>query len=99
MSSLSIECKPYTLDFSKKTYIMGILNVTPDSFSDGGKYNAVEQAVKHAKEMAQAGADIIDIGGESTRPGHNPIPEEEEIERVVPVIEAISKEVQLPHLH
>ena len=96
MSSLSIECKPYTLDFSKKTYIMGILNVTPDSFSDGGKYNAVEQAVKHAKEMAQAGADIIDIGGESTRPGHNAVPEEEEIERVVPVIAAISKEVQLP---
>jgi dihydropteroate synthase len=92
----SIKCGPYQLDFSKKTYIMGILNATPDSFSDGGKYNNIEQAVEHAKEMVENGADIIDIGGESTRPGYTVISEEEEIERIVPVIEAISKHVSVP---
>lgn len=91
-----IKCGPYTLDYGKKTIIMGILNVTPDSFSDGGKYNDVELAVERAKKMVENGADIIDIGGESTRPGYTVISEEEEIERVVPVIEAISKNVQVP---
>lgn len=75
---------------------MGILNATPDSFSDGGKYNNLEQAIQHAKEMVENGADIIDIGGESTRPGYTVISEEEEIERIVPVIEAISKHVSVP---
>ncbi|MFJ5763381.1 dihydropteroate synthase [Neobacillus sp. NPDC093182] len=75
---------------------MGILNATPDSFSDGGKYNNLEQAVEHAREMVENGADIIDIGGESTRPGYTVISEDEEIERVVPVIEAISKHVSVP---
>lgn len=75
---------------------MGILNATPDSFSDGGKYNNLEQAIEHAKEMVENGADIIDIGGESTRPGYTVISEDEEIERVVPVIEAISKHVSVP---
>jgi dihydropteroate synthase len=84
------------LDFSKKTYIMGILNTTPDSFSDGGKYLDITQAVEHAKEMVENGADIIDIGGESTRPGYTVISEDEEIERVVPVIEAIAKHVNVP---
>jgi dihydropteroate synthase len=92
----SIKCGPYQLDFSKKTYIMGILNATPDSFSDGGKYNNMEHAIKHAQEMVENGADIIDIGGESTRPGYTVISEDEEIERVVPVIEAISKHVSVP---
>ncbi|MDF2787237.1 MAG: dihydropteroate synthase [Neobacillus sp.] len=92
----SIKCGPYHLDFSKKTYIMGILNATPDSFSDGGKYNNMEHAIKHAQEMVENGADIIDIGGESTRPGYTVISEDEEIERVVPVIEAISKHVSVP---
>jgi dihydropteroate synthase len=92
----SINCGPYQLDFSKKTYIMGILNATPDSFSDGGKYNNMEHAIEHAKEMVENGADIIDIGGESTRPGYTVISEDEEIERVVPVIEAISKHVSVP---
>ncbi|AJD89414.1 dihydropteroate synthase [Jeotgalibacillus malaysiensis] len=86
----------YTLDFEKKTYVMGILNTTPDSFSDGGKFNTVETAVAHAKQMAKDGADIIDIGGESTRPGYTPVSIEEEIERVVPVIEAVRREVDLP---
>lgn len=75
---------------------MGILNTTPDSFSDGGKYNKIEQAVEHAKVMVENGADIIDIGGESTRPGYTVISEDEEIDRVVPVIEAISKHVKVP---
>jgi dihydropteroate synthase len=92
----SIKCGPYDLDFNKKTYIMGILNATPDSFSDGGKYNNIEQAIEHAKVMVENGADIIDIGGESTRPGYTVISEDEEIDRVVPVIEAISKYVDVP---
>ena len=96
MQTAGIKCGPYTLDFDKKTIIMGILNATPDSFSDGGKYNNIEQAVERAKEMVENGADIIDIGGESTRPGYTVISDEEEIERVVPVIEAISKQVGVP---
>lgn len=70
--------------------IMGILNVTPDSFSDGGRYTAVEAAVRRGLEMAGAGAEIIDVGGESTRPGSEPVPAAEQIRRVVPVIEALS---------
>ncbi|WP_226679377.1 dihydropteroate synthase [Mesobacillus jeotgali] len=91
-----IKAGPYTMDFTNKTLIMGILNVTPDSFSDGGKYNHLDHAVLHAKQMIADGADILDIGGESTRPGHERISDEEEIGRVVPAIEAISKEVQVP---
>lgn len=74
------------------TYVMGILNVTPDSFSDGGKYIHIEEALKQAELMLEQGADIIDVGGESTRPGHVRISDEEEISRVVPVIEALRKE-------
>jgi len=81
-----------TLDFKKRTFIMGIVNVTPDSFSDGGKYFKAEDAIARAKEMVRAGADIIDIGGESTRPGAGPIPEKEEIKRTLPVIVALFKE-------
>jgi len=91
-----IQCGPYTLDSSKKTIIMGILNATPDSFSDGGKFNQVEMAVKRAKEMVANGADIIDIGGESTRPGFATVPAEEELKRVIPIIKAISEHVQVP---
>lgn len=80
----------------KKTYVMGILNVTPDSFSDGGKHNRLEEALKHAGKMIEDGTDIIDIGGESTRPNYTMISEEEEIERVVPVIEAIRKHYDIP---
>lgn len=78
------------------TYIMGILNVTPDSFSDGGKFNQIDAALKHAEEMIGDGADVIDIGGESTRPGYTKISDEEEIDRVVPVIEAMKKEFEIP---
>ncbi|RJG20911.1 dihydropteroate synthase [Paenibacillus thiaminolyticus] len=81
------------LTLGQRTLIMGILNVTPDSFSDGGRYNRVDAALRHAKEMLESGADIIDIGGESTRPGHQPVGQEEELERVLPVIEALRREL------
>jgi len=83
-------------ELGNRPYMMGILNVTPDSFSDGGKFNNIKQAIIHAKEMIKEGADIIDIGGESTRPNHTPVEEEEEIKRVVPIIEALSKEIDVP---
>lgn len=88
-----LKCRDKEIELGKRTLIMGILNVTPDSFSDGGKYNNIEIAVKQAEKLIKDGADIIDIGGESTRPGHEQISEEEEIARVVPVIERISKEL------
>lgn len=80
------------LDFKKETIIMGILNVTPDSFSDGGKYDVIDAALKHAEEMLRDGAKIIDVGGESTRPGYVQVSVDEEIERTAPVIEALAKE-------
>ena len=83
-------------EYGKKTYVMGILNVTPDSFSDGGSYTDVDVAVKHAKEMIKEGADIIDVGGESTRPGHKFVSSEEEIKRIVPVIKSLKREVHIP---
>lgn len=82
-------------DFRERTYIMGILNITPDSFSDGGKFNRVEAAVGRAKQLIADGADIIDIGGESTRPRAEYVSEDEEIARVVPIIEAIRKELDV----
>lgn len=85
-----------TFNIGKETYIMGILNVTPDSFSDGGEFNNIEKAVIHAKEMIKEGATIIDIGGESTRPNHIPVEEDEEIKRVVPIIKAIRQELDVP---
>lgn len=83
-------------DTKRHCYIMGILNVTPDSFSDGGKYHSMDAALRHAEEMVEEGADILDVGGESTRPGHIQITEEEEIERVTPVIEALKKRFDVP---
>ncbi len=84
------------LTLGDTTLIMGILNVTPDSFSDGGQYTLVERAVEHALQMMQDGADLIDIGGESTRPGHDPVSTEQELERVIPIIEALHR--QAPHI-
>ncbi|MEK4243815.1 dihydropteroate synthase [Psychrobacillus sp. FSL K6-2684] len=92
-NSHPLEMGGVTLDFRNETIIMGILNVTPDSFSDGGKFNEIEQAVARAKQMVAEGAKIIDVGGESTRPGYTLISDEEEIARVVPVIKAISQQV------
>jgi dihydropteroate synthase len=91
-----IKCGPYSLDYAQKTLIMGILNATPDSFSDGGRFNQTEIAVERAVELVSQGADIIDIGGESTRPGHIEVSVEEELERVIPVIQAISAAVNVP---
>lgn len=85
-----------SLELGKRTLIMGILNVTPDSFSDGGLWNDPNRAVEHALRMAEEGADIIDIGGESTRPGHQPVSLEEELARVLPVIQSIHRAA--PHL-
>ncbi|MCK2005814.1 dihydropteroate synthase [[Brevibacterium] frigoritolerans] len=91
-----IKCGSFDLDYSNKTLIMGILNVTPDSFSDGGKYNRIDTALKHAERMVKDGADILDVGGESTRPNYERISDEEEIERVAPIIEAISRNIEVP---
>lgn len=85
-------------DFRTKghTYVMGILNITPDSFSDGGKYNALDKALFHVEEMIGEGMDIVDVGGESTRPGYQMISEQEEIDRVVPIIENIKARFNIP---
>jgi dihydropteroate synthase len=101
--SLVIESKKFELrlgkkilDLSSRTYLMGVLNVTPDSFSDGGKFLNAKDAIKQALIMAQQGADIIDVGGESTRPGADSIPLEEELKRVIPVIEEVVKKTDVP---
>ncbi len=86
----------FSFDFSLKTYIMGILNITPDSFSDGGLYFDRNKAVAHALQMQDEGADIIDMGGESTRPGAEKVSVKEEIRRVVPVIEALVNKIKIP---
>jgi dihydropteroate synthase len=83
------------IDLTNRAMVMGVLNVTPDSFSDGGEFFATNAAVKHGLEMARSGADIVDIGGESTRPGSKPISANEEIERVLPVIEQIARSVSI----
>lgn len=96
MTRQVMKVKGWTLDFSKKTYIMGILNATPDSFSDGGKYNKKDKAVERAKQIVADGADIIDIGGESTRPGFKKVEAKEEISRVLPIIEGVKEAVDVP---
>lgn len=83
-------------DVKNHTYIMGILNMTPDSFSDGGYWNQLDRALYHAEEMIQQGATILDIGGESTRSGHTQVSDEEEIERVVPIIHEVKKRFDIP---
>ena len=93
---MKLKWKRFSFDFTQRTYIMGILNVTPDSFSDGGVYFDKEKAVEHALRMQEDGADIIDIGGESTRPGAKAVTLKEEINRVVPVIGALAKKVSIP---
>ena len=90
-----INCRGKEILLGERTLVMGILNVTPDSFSDGGKYNNIDVALAQAKKLIAEGADIIDVGGESTRPGHTQISSEEEIKRVVPVIEKLSRELDI----
>jgi dihydropteroate synthase len=86
----------YSLELGQRTHVMGILNVTSDSFSDGGRYLKREKAIEHGIDMARDGADIIDVGGESTRPYSKKISIDEERERVIPVIEALSQELNIP---
>jgi dihydropteroate synthase len=93
---MKIAWKNFCLDFTKKTCVMGILNVTPDSFSDGGVYFEKSAAIDSAFQMIEDGADIIDVGGESTRPSADPVPLDEELRRVLPVIEALSSKVNIP---
>ena len=91
-----LKCGKHTLALSGATLVMGILNRTPDSFSDGGNFTDVADAVEHAKKMARDGADIIDVGGESTRPGSEPVSTSEELDRTIPVIERIASEIDIP---
>ena len=96
MKAYSLAWGKHRLDFGKRTCIMGVLNVTPDSFSDGGKFFTFDDAVAQGYRLFKDGADILDIGGESTRPFSNSVSEEEEILRVVPVIEKLSKRIPIP---
>lgn len=89
-------CASRSFDPVERPLVMGILNVTPDSFSDGGRFHQFDSAVSHALEMARAGADLIDVGGESSRPGAEPVEEAEELKRTIPVIEAIRKQSDIP---
>ena len=84
------------LHLGRRTHVMGILNVTPDSFYDGKRYNTVKNAVDHALKMVEEGADIIDVGGESTRPGAYPVSEAEELKRIIPLIKILSKQIRKP---
>lgn len=92
---MKLRCRDRVLTLDS-TLVMGVLNVTPDSFSDGGLWFDREAAISHALEMAEQGADLLDIGGESTRPGAEAVPEEEELRRVIPVIETIAREIDVP---
>jgi dihydropteroate synthase len=91
-----IQFKNKSMDLSSRTHLLGVLNVTPDSFSDAGKFFKLDDAVRQGIKMAEEGADIIDVGGESTRPGSNPITSAEELSRVIPVIVSLSKQIDVP---
>ena len=91
-----VDCVGHKLALGKKTCLMGILNVTPDSFSDGGLFFDAKKAVRRALEIEREGADVIDIGGESTRPGSSPVPAREQIKRAIPVIRALSGKIKIP---
>lgn len=93
---IDIKFMDHTLEIGKRTYVMGILNATPDSFSDGGQFNEVKAGIEHAIKMIEEGADIIDVGGESTRPGAKEVTLEDELQRVVPLIKGIRENVNVP---
>ncbi|MDT8380082.1 MAG: dihydropteroate synthase [Desulfotignum sp.] len=96
MTEFQINCGKFQLDLGNRTCIMGILNVTPDSFSDGGEFNEYDEAVAQGIRLAEQGAHILDIGGESTRPFSKPVSAQEEIDRVVPVIDTLSRKINIP---
>jgi dihydropteroate synthase len=91
-----LRCREGDLQLGTRTLVMGVLNVTPDSFSDGGLFLEPEVAIEHGLRMAEEGADIIDIGGESSRPGSDAVPLDEELKRIIPVIEGLASRLQLP---
>jgi dihydropteroate synthase len=94
--SFVLRCRSGDLRLGERTLIMGVLNVTPDSFSDGGLYLEPQMAIEHGLRMAEEGADIIDVGGESSRPGSDPAPLDEELKRVIPVIEGLASRLEIP---
>jgi dihydropteroate synthase len=96
MKNFSLAWGKYRLDLGRRTCIMGVLNVTPDSFSDGGKFFTIDDAVAQGYKLFEDGADVLDIGGESTRPFSDAVSEKEEIQRVIPVIEKLSKRISIP---
>jgi dihydropteroate synthase len=96
MPKMIIQFKRKELNLSSRTHLMGVLNVTPDSFSDGGRFIKPEDAVEQGMKMLEEGADLIDVGGESTRPGSDPVPLSEELSRVIPVIESLSRNTDVP---
>ena len=96
MKPLTLRWSDYTLRLHERTHIMGVLNITPDSFSDGGHYFQRDQAIEHGLTMAEDGADMIDVGGESTRPYAEKVSIHEEMDRVIPVIQGLSKELKIP---
>ncbi|MDD2389039.1 MAG: dihydropteroate synthase [Desulfobacterales bacterium] len=96
MKTFTISWGNHRLELGQRTCVMGIVNVTPDSFSDGGKFSAPDSALAHAEKLVEDGADILDIGGESTRPFSKPVSAEEELHRVAPVIEQIAQRVSIP---
>lgn len=95
-SQLILRCGKYILNFAERTHIMGILNITPDSFSDGGEFIDHKRALTHAHQMVEEGVDIIDVGGESTRPGAKSVSLEEELKRVIPLIERLASQIEVP---
>lgn len=96
MTPLFWHCRDHRIEWGRRTLIMGILNITPDSFSDGGRYFSIDAALAGAEALLQEGADILDVGGESTRPGSEPVSASEEMERVVPVIAALRRNFTCP---
>lgn len=91
-----LRCRQHEFRFPRPALVMGIVNVTPDSFSDGGQFSDTDEAISHALDLAQQGAEILDVGGESTRPGAAPVSEAEELRRVIPVIEGLVTRTQVP---
>lgn len=91
-----LRCRSGNLRLGERTFVMAVLNITPDSFSDGGLFFEPHQAIEHGLRMADEGADIIDVGGESSRPGSDPVPLEEELKRVIPVIETLASRLEIP---